>query len=284
MKTKFSATLSLVFLSLSLNAQFILVGQHSSNDYYVDIIPDTLIAPVCQQGQTSTYSIDLNGDGSIDFQIKAWCVQAGGAYGGCSKIVALNGNQIIFDHNDTCFYYNGNIQGIYPIAKPQNLNDTVSINNNWVAVSSMIFIYSYGEMQSFNCSFVHNFSYVGVRIFADSDTLYGWIKLTPTYHSVSIKEFACNISPYVNVHEHNALTKIYPNPNNGILTLELGNLTENATLELFSLEGKPVSEIYYYNVSKGPLMRLDISNLKKGLYLLKINSIEKTGYEKILIF
>lgn len=285
MKTKFPVTLGLLFLSLSLNAQFILVGQHSANDYYFNI-PDTTIRSTCRDGLEPEFPVDLNGDGTVDFKFLLYCWDAGMDKGGYMKLLPLNGNQIIYDHTDTC---SSNLKGRYIIAmaKSMSLNDTINNNYIWSSCVLYLFFKEWAPYSGYNCYFSSNFTYAGVRLITPSDTLHGWIgfSVTPAIndYQISIYEWACNIDPHVNVQEHNAITKIYPNPGNGVFTLELCNLTGNVSFEIFSLEGKPVSEKYFYNVSQGSSMRLDLSDLKKGLYFLKISSNERTGYEKILI-
>jgi endonuclease I/chitodextrinase len=71
--------------------------------------------------------------------------------------------------------------------------------------------------------------------------------------------------------------KMYPNPTNGN-TLYF-NLTKDATVKIFNILGKLVktSEIQVTNNT------LDISNLVKGMYILKINSNNQFTTKKLLV-
>src|SRR4051812_32503843 len=53
--------------------QFILAGQHTNNDHYVNYSPDTLtVSTICYNGNDSLV-IDLNGDSIIDFVLYVMC-------------------------------------------------------------------------------------------------------------------------------------------------------------------------------------------------------------------
>ena len=65
----------------------------------------------------------------------------------------------------------------------------------------------------------------------------------------------------------------YPNPNQGELFF---NIYESFSLEIFSIDGK---KILKKNVTGNSFKH----NLKKGLYLIKVNTSSKTIYKKLLI-
>lgn len=65
--------------------------------------------------------------------------------------------------------------------------------------------------------------------------------------------------------------KIYPNPSSDIINIQVDNF-QNATI--FSLDGKKIITFNTKNVN--------IKNLNKGVYILKINASDKTSFTKIL--
>jgi len=73
------------------------------------------------------------------------------------------------------------------------------------------------------------------------------------------------------VKKHKAI--LYPNPTDGILNIGNRNLTK---IQIFDLTGKLVKEF-------NPIPLVDLSNLSKGIYLIKLISDEGTITDKIII-
>lgn len=74
--------------------------------------------------------------------------------------------------------------------------------------------------------------------------------------------------------------KVYPNPVVNKLTVLLENIdTPNTTISLYSLEGKKVLEKKDINAAK---VILNLSNLKKGLYVLRVNCKNNNIIRKIV--
>lgn len=68
--------------------------------------------------------------------------------------------------------------------------------------------------------------------------------------------------------------KIYPNPGNGIVNLELDTELEKLSAVLFNLQGKRIKEFQLNSVSN----QLDITECPSGVYFLSIS--DKTGFKK----
>ena len=79
----------------------------------------------------------------------------------------------------------------------------------------------------------------------------------------------------------NSLNKlsIYPNPNNGLFKLYLGEGNSLSKVEVYNLTG----QVVYSTASNNSELSLDLTNLAKGVYLVKVlnNSITSTG--KVII-
>jgi hypothetical protein len=73
--------------------------------------------------------------------------------------------------------------------------------------------------------------------------------------------------------------KVYPNPNNGKFNIELKNF-ENCTITLFNTLG---AKIMHLPNRKSGLYPLELSNLSKGLYIIKIDDGNKQYAKKIII-
>ncbi|MPM59353.1 hypothetical protein SDC9_106193 [bioreactor metagenome] len=61
-------------------------------------------------------------------------------------------------------------------------------------------------------------------------------------------------------------TSVYPNPTNGVVTIESGDAIR--TVQVFDLSGRMVNSLNNLNTNKETI---DVSNLKSGVYLLRIN-------------
>jgi hypothetical protein len=66
------------------------------------------------------------------------------------------------------------------------------------------------------------------------------------------------------------LAKIYPQPATGVVNIELqGGVFEKSYIELYTLSGNLISQVQI-QVDDESLVKLDISGLKSGIYILKI--------------
>ncbi|MEM7510702.1 MAG: T9SS type A sorting domain-containing protein [Bacteroidota bacterium] len=79
-----------------------------------------------------------------------------------------------------------------------------------------------------------------------------------------------------------ASVKAYPNPSQGNLNLEFTQLWENANMDLFNLVGQ---KVLHKDLTSRLLHSLDLSDLDKGVYLMKItlNSLNKTITKRIVL-
>ena len=89
----------------------------------------------------------------------------------------------------------------------------------------------------------------------------------------------------VELSSENAIS-VYPNPNNGQFSIQFNGVMKDVyTIEVRNILGQTVynEEV---NISGGPgvQIQMDLSNLKKGVYLLNvINSTSERAYELIVI-
>ncbi|MEY5048328.1 MAG: hypothetical protein RLZZ175_1687 [Bacteroidota bacterium] len=74
----------------------------------------------------------------------------------------------------------------------------------------------------------------------------------------------------------NNLFTIFPNPNNGTFTVNTNN--ENCSVEVSNITGEIV-----YQTALNETTKLDLQNLAKGLYLIKVVSNEKSETKKLVI-
>lgn len=79
---------------------------------------------------------------------------------------------------------------------------------------------------------------------------------------------------------HKRKFAVYPNPNNGSFIFNTEDLLENATLQIFDIQGRKVHSQKVTNTETV----VAVSNLAKGMYLVKLSSENTTVYStKIII-
>ena len=265
-------------VSICNNTKFMLAGQHSNDDYFVDIIPDTtILGHPGMGGSAMTYPIDLNNDGVVDFELNAG--ESGGLGGGAytSKIIPKNNNQVIFDYvGSTCSK---------PMLHSYSDNDTIHMcDNNW-GMNGLYLAFNYWGMATPNC-YDNSFSgtnnhYIGTKLVLLNDTLLGWIKVknvSPGY--IIIEEYACQKKPEIIEVNTNTIEKfkIYPIPFNNILTIEIPTNSIENTLIIYNISGQ---EVMRQSV-KGGKSTLDIYSLVSGVYFIKLINANSTEVRKII--
>ena len=72
--------------------------------------------------------------------------------------------------------------------------------------------------------------------------------------------------------------RVFPNPVKTNLNVEIANNTKSVTLDLFDVTGKLVLQKRYTK----EVISIEMKNLTRGIYFLKVSSTEKTGTYKIV--
>ena len=76
----------------------------------------------------------------------------------------------------------------------------------------------------------------------------------------------------------NTVFSIYPNPSKGNLKIE-NNFNHKYDISFIDITGK---SIFYKNNNRGSI-NLNIPNIEKGIYILRIESYSKSLFKKIII-
>jgi type IX secretion system substrate protein len=100
---------------------------------------------------------------------------------------------------------------------------------------------------------------------------------------VNVKDKAAITTGIANQSQHNELLTIYPNPSNGMFTLELSGVAKDAktlNISLYNMLGEKVLEIT--NVSPSS-QSMDVSALSNGTYFVKVRSDNGHYTKKIMI-
>lgn len=157
---------------------------------------------------------------------------------------------------------------------PEKLKVMLGSTQNSAGMTSMLF----NDTNMTNTAFV-------------TDTIPFTVSSTGSYfigfHGYSIADmFAINIDDVMIVEdvatgiEHSIVDQftIYPNPNNGVFTLN--NVSgDNASIEIYNIQGKVV----YKNIMNNSNQTIDLSGNAKGMYFINISTTKGTGVHKIVI-
>lgn len=76
---------------------------------------------------------------------------------------------------------------------------------------------------------------------------------------------------------------IYPNPSNGEFTVEGNYSGEAVNVAVFSLDGREVFANNFSNTAQTLSAKINLSNLQKGIYILKVSSKNNISYNRISI-
>ena len=91
-------------------------------------------------------------------------------------------------------------------------------------------------------------------------------------------ECACEPSMYNNYTE-NATLKVYPNPAKTFVNVELAELDKQASLSLYNATGQLVISKNISNISE----RINLTDLQKGFYIIKVQNGTQTYTESLLV-
>jgi hypothetical protein len=240
LKKPFALIIIAIIFSATVNAQIV----------YYDINPDTTITTGVPDG-FYTYHLDLNNDGTLDFDISAvrahnWATGALSLY---ALVTPLDNNEVL-DSLAVGVYY--------PV--PLGLNSNVGVDSVWNHTSNQILrrenagVYNSGYW-SYNSD-----AFLGLKLINGSDTYYGWILLSIQESSsgssdsisITIKGYAYNSIPYQSIRagdtslvsagliekESSSSFILYPNPAINNLTISLRNYDKPVSVSLTDISGK----------------------------------------------
>jgi hypothetical protein len=278
--------LSLIILKAQ--SQFAIAGINAG--IYVDIIPDTSLAPISYHNggnDDEYYHLDINQNGIDDIKIHARFVVSPGASSQYVKIISLD-TAIQFSYLKTdSAYFNSFCGGpgwtpIGEILTPYMIGDTIKYNkyvsSGYIRLSG----------SSPGCGMYYNDTtwknsrdqYIGVMDSSSSGIQFGWIRVN-NYNSMIIKDFSLgNISSGIKTFFPLNRLHIFPNPFSSETILQTNEPLRNASLTVYNSYGHTVNKID--NIS-GHKIIFQRENLSNGLYFIQLTEGDKIYVDKLVI-
>jgi hypothetical protein len=282
----FLLIISFIGISSEIKSQSILAGQHGPHDYYYKFNPDSVVFCNWPPCNIISFPIDINNDGIVDFT----CITNNnqGGMGGWFRYARIrsNNSQIAAGYSDTCIIaadstcpYSTTM--ITPIVKSFPLNNSIDKYNTWNSDSLYMKYsdYTYGCPSCNGGALFDSLHLIGVRIFVNSDTLYGWIRLKNFYMGswtsyFTIIDYACNLNSAAGIIENSdvSLFQFRGNPFKTSSQIALNQTYHSIVLAVYDIQGKLVEQLQYEDCSQIQFNRNRLSN---GLYFVKITLDDK---------
>lgn len=235
---------------------------------------------------SSAYDLNLDGDGTVDFQIFGY-----------------NGSQILVDGNSSGNSVAGSIPSYaYPFAL--NENSTIDANQTWQSGGGQILRFITLSGQGSSCLYASNWcdnagdndditdKFLGFKFKIGTDTHYGWARLdiigTDNVESWLVKDYAYEATPdtpiaagagILGVDDLDVLSKV-----DIVVTdnqIQLYGLPESSNYTLFSITGQQVLK----GTALNSRYDIETNGLTNGIYILEIEDADTkaTNRKKIVL-
>lgn len=272
--------IALLFIASELKSQSIVAGKHGVTDLYTNYNPDTVIW--CLSGHMCSHletPVDMNNDGIPDITIIS--NNSAGAMGFGNNYVKIDGNrinQIATTSVNSC----GN-----ELAKVFSENESIESADTWSYATQNLKIHSWfmGSNTCYASASEKSSFIVGTKIFANSDTLYGWIRVSSIYIDswdtyFTIQEYACNKGSTEEIEPGNENNiKVYPNPCTDFIYVELNSQATPVMAILTDINGLELLRQTLIDKES----RIDVSKLPAGIYILKVIDVNYIFDRKIIV-
>jgi len=283
MKKLIAIILIVVFAGISGRAQSISAGQYGLNDFYWDVSPDYEIIPdeLWLINFSELYPLDINGDGIEDFALQTR-FDDGNYRTMNGKVFPASHCEIAY-FVDTCFadtngsFCGGAVDIYFNIARVFEYNELIDHSGQWFQGEEIIINQEYHQ-PCYPCDFINEETFLGIRIFDESDTLYGWVKLGDmNQFKMTVEEFACNTNPF-GIKYHEQYLQIYPNPCQSTINISTPYYVDEGMVSISNNYG----QILYSKKLNGRINNIDVSDFPPGIYILKYSYQDKVLMKKVL--
>jgi hypothetical protein len=99
----------------------------------------------------------------------------------------------------------------------------------------------------------------------------------------TINKYSANVSG-VSDEQMNKEVSVYPNPSNGIFNLQTASFaSDKATISVYNLLGETVQQLPASRITPNQEIKLDLSKLTRGAYIVKIQADDKVLTRQVLL-
>lgn len=254
---------------------------------YTDITPDSSwkFTLVQMFEADSALDLDIDGNNTVDFNFKYEYIVG---FGGVNWKIQLHTTH----PSNQAYWAGNNTSGGNHYIKGVNKGDSITPSSFFGVDRNPLF----GDDK--DTGLVNKGDkYIGFRFISNGNRHYGWMLLSTRYTvgaldrgEIIVKEFAYNTVPEKGINagqkfttgiaENNFPTTIqaYPNPNNGDLSLNLGETYINVEVKVSNLLGKQVYQNTYATAKEIPL---NIA-AAPGVYIVNISTATHNTNIKVL--
>ena len=160
-------------------------------------------------------------------------------------------------------YLTGNYNGVF---------ESSTVFYQWHAPTEITLSSSNMQNPTFTAPLVEKDTYFVFLLTVNS----GSIVSEPDELSILVKDIVKTNTNYFTEED----VKVFPNPGNGLFHVETGVSFGEYNVSIYNLIGMKVLEAKRYNENN---TTIDLSDQKKGIYLLKVSNLEKTFIKKLII-
>jgi len=109
-----------------------------------------------------------------------------------------------------------------------------------------------------------------------------WVNATNEFGCMSTDTVVFTFYSCTGINENNdhVTLGVYPNPTTGLISISVNGLNANADLNIYTLEGQVV---YTEKVNGNSVIKCDLSNLPKGVYVVRMNNEMTNLITKLVI-
>lgn len=268
-KKFFAIGVAAILFSASANAQIV----------YTDVNPD-----ITSNSTNSTYKLDLNNDGTNDFEIMSSLES-----GGCSFF----GQNLIFTRSIIRISPLGTNQvAVTKLELNTNINSSIlNWRNNIDQIMASSSAGRCGHSVSIWETAVNG--YLALSLISGGNTYYGWARLDTTgVSSFTIKDYAYNPVPnqpilagqtsILGINENPLASKIiiFPNPASNQVTISLGSLQSEVEVAITDTTRKIV---YKTKESEAQNIKVNTTDFANGIYVVQIKAKDFVTTKKLVI-
>ncbi|MBK6628635.1 MAG: T9SS type A sorting domain-containing protein [Flavobacteriales bacterium] len=267
------------------SGQSIAAGMVGLDDHYVDVVPDTLLSELnvhLSPYPGEQFRIDLDSDGMYDARFVTY---GGGGLGGGAGGCQLQPEPwvSIMAHLDTS---NGCCPGQYIalLADTIRIGDTISAQDSFVQDEVYLWSGSYGWAMApiINDWLGIGEHFIGLRMLAGIDTLYGWIRVNAFEQgprTLVVMDHAINLGTVgISSIDPTPEVRVFPIPAEDLVTVQIPTGAPAGSVGVLDLRSRTVLRVPLTDAQA----TLDLSGLEAGVYFLNIRIGERTVVERLI--